>query len=158
VRKQLIGPAQSPAATAEADRWLDLDRLARVEVTSEDDTHPIEAALLPGAGGGWRAALCGTQTIRVIFDRPQRLRRIVLVFEEREVERSQEFVLSWRTGETEPGREIARQQWNFSPSGSVREVEDYRVDLAATSVLELTIIPDRTAGTARASLSQWLIA
>jgi hypothetical protein len=158
VRKQLIGLAQSPAATDAEDRWLDLDRHARVEVTSEDDRHPIEAALLPGAGEGWRAAATGAQTIRVIFDRPERVHRIVLVFEEREVERSQEFVLSWRAGEAGPSREIARQQWNFSPSGSVREVEDYRVDLRDASVLELTIAPDRGAGAARASLAEWRIA
>ena len=157
MRKQLIGLAQSSPGTPADDKWLDLELLARVEVTSEDTQHPIEAALLP-TGGGWRAAHTGTQTIRVIFDRPQRLHRIVLIFEERKVERSQEFVLHWRGGETEPSREIARQQWNFSPSGSVREVEDYRVDLAGVSALELTISPDRGAGIACASLSQWRIA
>lgn len=158
MRKQLIGLAQSSPGTPANDHWLDLDLLARVEVTSEDTQHPIEAALLPRAGGGWRAAHTGPQTIRVIFDRPQRLHRIVLVFEERQVERSQEFVLHWRAGETGPSREIARQQWNFSPSGSVSEVEDYRVDLADVSALELTISPDRGAGIACASLSQWRIA
>src|SRR5690606_39866672 len=31
-----------------AQRWLDLERIAEVEVTSEADAHPIEAALIPG--------------------------------------------------------------------------------------------------------------
>ena len=29
-----------------------------------------------------------------------------------------------------PFREIVRQQWNFSPTGSTHEMEDYRVDLS----------------------------
>jgi len=41
---------------------------------------------------GWRAADSGTQTIRLIFDEPQKLTRISLVFEESETERTQEFV------------------------------------------------------------------
>src|SRR5262249_21241758 len=110
------------------------------------------------AGGGWRAAHTGPQTIRVIFDRPQRLHRIVLVFEERQVERSQEFVLHWRAGETGPSRGDARPQWKFSPSGSVSQGGGQYVDLADVSALELPISPDRGAGIACASLSQWRIA
>jgi hypothetical protein len=44
---------------------------------------------------GWRAASSGTQTIRLIFDEPQRLARIALVFEETETARTQEFALRW---------------------------------------------------------------
>jgi hypothetical protein len=42
---------------------------------------------------GWRAADPGTQTIRLIFDAPQRLTRISLVFEETAIKRTHEFVL-----------------------------------------------------------------
>src|SRR5438552_9305056 len=43
--------------------------------------------------------------------------------------RTQEFVLRWRS-EDDPGfREIVRQQWNFSPPQTTREIEDYQVDL-----------------------------
>jgi hypothetical protein len=45
-----------------------------------------------------------------------------------------------------------RQQWNFSPARSVREVEEYQVDLLGVTVLELVIVPDITGGAARASL------
>lgn len=38
--------------------------------------------------------------------------------------------------------EIARQQWNFSPTGSTTEIEDYAIDLNAVSVLEPAIHPD----------------
>jgi len=39
-------------------------------------------------------------------------------------------------------REIVRQQWNFSPTGSTTEIEDYFVDLDSVSVLELALRPD----------------
>src|SRR6266700_6827755 len=75
--------------------WLDLDRAASVKVTSEEKNYGIDSALVSGETQGWRAASPGTQTIRLIFDQPQRLRRISLVFEETETERTQEFVLRW---------------------------------------------------------------
>lgn len=62
--------------------WLDLDRAASVEVISEEKNYGIDAALVSGETQGWRAANTGTQTIRLLFDHPQRLRRISLVFEE----------------------------------------------------------------------------
>jgi hypothetical protein len=45
-----------------------------------------------------------------------------------------------------------RQQWNFSPSETIREVEKYQVALSNVTVLELIIVPDISGGTARASL------
>ncbi|MGA3118622.1 MAG: hypothetical protein ABSF90_29870 [Syntrophobacteraceae bacterium] len=36
--------------------WLDLENLALAEFTSEDPPHPIESALKPGVGSGWRAS------------------------------------------------------------------------------------------------------
>ena len=67
-------------APAWDEGWLDLDRVASVEVTSEDADYPIESALLAGEKRGWRATEPGSQTIRLIFDNPQRLRRIWLAF------------------------------------------------------------------------------
>ena len=73
--------------------WLDVESTASVEITSEDDAFPIESALLQRDKGGWRAAEPGVQTIRLIFGQPQRLRRILVVFEETERKRTQEFTL-----------------------------------------------------------------
>jgi hypothetical protein len=53
-----------------------------VEITSEDEAYPIECALQEGERRGWRAAEAGPQIIRLLFDQPQRLKRIGLVFEE----------------------------------------------------------------------------
>jgi hypothetical protein len=45
-----------------------------------------------------------------------------------------------------------RQQWNFSPPTSELEIEEYCVELSDVTALELTILPDISGGTARASL------
>jgi hypothetical protein len=132
--------------------WLNLETAATLELTSEDERHPIEAALLSRGRQGWRAAGPGPQTIRLVFDQPQRLRRINLVFNEAETSRTQEFVLRWRS-EADPGfREIVRQQFNFSPPETAREIEDYQIDLASVKVLELVIVPDIGGGNTSASL------
>lgn len=151
MRKHLIQPSSEDVPVSDHS-WLDLDRTAVVEVTSEDKHYPIESALVSGETQGWRAASPGTQTIRLIFDEPQRLKRIALVFEETETERSQEFVLQWSPSGGRSFREIVRQQWNFSPPNTIREVEDYQVDLSGVTVLELVIVPDISRGSARASL------
>jgi len=132
--------------------WLDLERAAVVEVTSEEKDYPVEAALVAGELRGWRAADSGTQTVRLIFDQPQRLKRIALVFEETETERTHEFVLRWSGDGGRSFREIVRQQWNFSPPNAIREVEEYQVELSNVAVLELVIVPDISRGSARASL------
>ena len=112
-----------------------------MEVTSEENGFPIESALLGGENQGWRAAYPGTQTVRLIFDKPQYLRRIWLEFEDSENTRTQEFVLRWSPDGGDSFREIVRQQWNFSLPDSVREVEDYAVELSDVTVLELIIQP-----------------
>jgi hypothetical protein len=131
---------------------VDVDRIASVEVTSEKSDYPIESALLLEGKRGWRAANPGTQTIRLIFDEPQKLRRILLVFEDTENSRTQEFVLRWSSDIECSFREIVRQQWNFSPPDSIRETEDYPVELSEVKVLELMIVPDKSGGEVRASL------
>jgi hypothetical protein len=35
--------------------------------------------------------------------------------------------LRWSSAAVAPPKEIVRQQWNFSPSGSTTEVEDYSI-------------------------------
>ena len=151
MRKRPIMPIPQDAPHLEQG-WLDLDRMAVVEVTSEEKDYPVESALISGEVRGWRAADSGTQAMRLIFDESQRLTRIALVFEETEVERTQEFVLRWSPDGGRSFREIVRQQWNFSPPNAIREVEEYPVELSDVTVLELIIVPDISRGSARASL------
>src|SRR5438105_2490095 len=121
MRKRLI--TQTPSgAPLDRDHRLDVSTTALVEVTSEEKDRPIQSALIPGESKGWRASEPGTQTIRLIFDRPQKLKRISLVFEETEMSRTQEVVLRWSPNPEAALREIVRQQWNFSPPHTTTEI------------------------------------
>jgi hypothetical protein len=134
MRKRLINATAERLATL-GQGWLNLE-----DAFASEDTR------------GWRAAAPGSQTIRLIFDRPQRLRCISLVFEEDKTARTQEFVLRCFSDGGSTFKEIVRQQWNFSPPESIREVEQYEVDLHNVEVLELAIKPEIGGGVAHASL------
>ena len=158
MRKRVtISPAPKDLSIPNQE-WLDMEHLAQVEVTSEDSAHPIEAAFVPGEDSGWRAAQPGEQTIRLIFDQPQRLTRMWLLFIEPDRVRTQEFVLRWSPDGGRTFRDIVRQQWNFGPPETIREAEDYRVQLSGVTALELVIVPDKSGGDARASIAQWRLA
>jgi hypothetical protein len=157
MRKRIIGHGTAEVVAAEPG-WMDLEQLAEVEITSEDVDHPIESALIPGTISGWRAAEPGEQTIRLWFDEPLTIKQIRLVFHEDEHERTQEFVLRWSSDGGQSYREIVRQQYNFSPPETAREIEDYNVDLVGVTALELRIVPDISGGSAQASLAQLRVA
>jgi hypothetical protein len=156
MRKRVVHTA--PRERVPQETWLDLERVAQAEVSSEDAVHPIEGALLPGRESGWRAGEPGEQTLRLAFDQPLRVRRIWLRFVEAAVARTQEFVLRWSADGGRSFRDLVRQQYTFSPSGATSEVEDFRVDLSGVTAIELTIIPDQGRGEARASLAEWRLA
>src|SRR3984957_11419347 len=128
MRKRLTTPSSIPQDAPPLDEgWLELDKVAVVEVTSEEKEYPVESALVLGEVRGWRASASGTQIIRLFFDKPQLLSRISLVFEEPERQRTQEFVLRWSPDDGRSFREIVRQQWNFSPPDERREIEGNHV-------------------------------
>ncbi len=157
MRKRIISQGTEGVSTADKN-WLDLEGLAQAEISSEDAAHPIESALIPNTGSGWRAAQPGKQTVRLLFDKPQKIRSIRLVFQENEQERTHEFVLRWSPDSGQSYREIARQQYNFSPPGTTRELEDYTVELDGLTTLELIIVPDIRGGSAYASVAQLRLA
>jgi hypothetical protein len=139
------------------EEWLDLENVAQVEVSSEDPDHPIELALI-GGSRGWLAAVPGEQIIRLLFDDPAQLRSIAVRFDEHERARTQEFVLRWSPDRGRSFREIVRQQYTFSPSGTTCETERYTVDIHGATVLELRVVPDVAGGPAVASLRQLRLA
>jgi len=141
MRKSIVSPSTA-VATPLNELWRDLERIARVEISSEDEMFPIENALGKKVTEGWRAATTGPQLIRLHFDEPQTIRRIHLQFVDRSSERSQEFAVF--AGHGTELKEIVRQQWTFSPQGSTEEVEDYTVDLKGVTTFELRIDPDRS--------------
>jgi hypothetical protein len=157
MRKRIVRlPSAQPAGDSDQS-WLDLQQIATVEVTSEDPAFPIECIFGYDYTRYWRAAETGQQSIRIVFDEPQSLKRIKLVFKETERERTQEFSISWSGAAGGTTKELLRQRWNFSPNGSTTEVENYGVDLTAVSVLELVIQPDVAKSDAFATLAQWCV-
>jgi hypothetical protein len=148
VNKQLVSESEQ--------KWLQIDELARIEVTSEDPNFPIESAF-SSAGPGWRAAEGGVQTIRIIFDKPMWLKRIRLEFHDTEKERTQEFVIRWSAEPPAHFTEMVRQQWNFGHESS-NEIEDYQVEMRSASVLELELNPNISASDSVATLSRWQVA
>ncbi len=160
MRKEVVGQKTVAEKAQAAAEWLDLASIARVQLTSEDPAFPIENALSTNPTLnelGWRAIGPGVQTITILFDVPQRLRRIVVHFVERNMERSQEFLLLYSSAQ-ETDRDIVRQQWTFSPNGSPQEIEDYPVELESVAKLELVIDPDRGRRNSVATLSALRIA
>ena len=156
MRKRIIPPTQQ--IVPDQENWLPVEDIAQVEISSEDADHPVESALLPRQGEGWRAAEPGVQILRLLFDRPQQLRHIRLRFVEEDLERTQEFVLRYSNDNQQTFHEIVRQQWNFSPEGATSEVEEYRVELSDVTGLELAINPDISGGNVRASLAELRLA
>ena len=151
MRKTRLSPIGNSSGASGHD-WLDLEQAARVEVSSEAEGYPVEGALLKDVRGGWRASEPGSQTIRLLFDQPQTIRVIRLVFKEREFGRTQEFVLRWLPQGTRDWKDVVRQQWNFSPLVAEDESEEYKVNLPSATGLELSIRPDISGGETRASL------
>jgi len=159
MRKRIVGSSnviQAEAANLN-DRWLDLEQIATVEVTSEDPHFPVEAVFESDSSIGWRASQDGEQQLRIIFDEPTTLHRMQLHFVEPEVERTQEFIIRWSSAQGGPARDVVRQQWTFSPAGSTSEVEHYDVNLERVSVLELPIRPNSNNETGRATLVSWRV-
>ena len=157
MRKHIIN-ATEPSPPQTPEQWLNIEEIARVEVSSEDPQYPIESAFKTGKSAGWRAGQSGGQTIRLLFDEPKDIRRMWLLFSETRVERTQQFTLRWADSQGGPFREIVRQQWNFNPRSSTMELEDYKVDLHHVLTLELTIDPDLGRSQAFAALADWRIA
>jgi hypothetical protein len=158
MRKTIIHSSYSQVESQSEGAWLNLEPIARVEVTSEHPNFPIESALSGQRGSGWRAAETGQQVLRIVFDTPRTLSRIRLEFSESDVERTQEFTLRWAAAPDGRFREIVRQQWNFSPQGATTEIEDYSITLDEVLVLELILKPDLTSNRALAALASWRVA
>jgi hypothetical protein len=152
MRKQIMQHTSDAASLRQP--WLDVAPLAQVELTSEDPAYPIDAALTPSTAPGWRAAQPGEQVIRLVFDRPHSLHHLRLVFAEAQQARTQEFVVRWSADGGQLYRDVVRQQYTFSPPGTVHEVEDYQVRLDGVTHVELRIVPDIQGGDACATLQE----
>jgi len=157
MRKRIIESVVEDVSDTDHN-WLNLEEIAQMEISSEEQANPIESVLVAGSCSCWRAATPGEQTLRLIFDAPQRISLIRLLFQEEHEQRTQEFVLRYSSDGAVSYHDIARQQYNFSAPDSIRELEDYIVDLNGVTALELCITPDISGGAAQATLAQWSVA
>ena len=66
--------------------------------------------------------LPGEQTIRIIFDQPQAIQHIILMFDEHEQSRTQEFILLYRADNDDSFHEILRQQYLRTPKKAAMPV------------------------------------
>jgi len=157
MRKTIITTETAPTAE-DTFNWFNLEQIARAELSSELPDHPFEHALLHEKESYWCAAEPGPQTVRLIFDEPQHIQQIELLFEATDYSRTQQFTLDYSTDETETAQTIVRQQYNFSQPDARYETECLSVDLHAVTSLTLHIQPDISGGDATTSLCRWRIA
>jgi len=141
MQKRILVEHSSDTLRSSAN-WLDLEEIADVEVSSENPDYPIESALLPDRGEGWRAAKPGKQTIRLLFKPAQHIHCVSLEFVETEFQRTQEYALRVSQDNGKGFEEMVRQQWNFSPDGSTSETELHRIEKENVTHIELIITPD----------------
>ena len=131
--------------------WLDLDRAASVEVTSEDKEYPVECALVADETRGWRAADSGTQTIRLIFDEHKDSHA------SRSSSRKPRLSVPKSSSCDGLGMAGARFETSCASSGISARLIPYvrsrniRLNSPNVTVLELVIVPDISRGSARAS-------
>ena len=155
---RLSGYAQAPFTPTPLgirphdEGWLDLDRAASVEVTSEEKDYEIDSALVSGETQGWRAGSQGTQNdpaaLRSAAKPQTHLTRLRRNRDSAYPRVRLPMVGGWRNSFLE----IVRHQWNFSSPDTKREIEEYRVQISDVTVLELVVVPDISRGSAHASL------
>jgi hypothetical protein len=154
MRKQIL--KSDPATSLPVPGELDVAALATVAVTSEAADHPVENAFdhRRGPGGSrWVAATPGEQTLILAFDAPQNIRQVSLEVEENHDSRTQELQLAVSYDGGNTYRELLRQEFNFSPSGTTFEREEWTVAAEKVTHLRLCIKPDKGGRHCRASLT-----
>ena len=139
MRKQILGQT-SPTIPTSVPGELNIDAIATALVTSETPDHPI-----------------GEQTVTLAFDAPQALRGVHLEIEEQQVSRTQELQLAISQDGGKTYREILRQEYNFSPPGTVFEREDWSVGADGVTHLRLWIKPDKSGHPCRASITSFAV-
>jgi hypothetical protein len=159
LRKQVVPQRASDSVSLEGE--ISIADVATVQVTSEESDHPIDNVFDDNRGPGgsrWIAAGPGVQTLILLFDRPQAIRRIGLEVEELEVSRTQELTVSVSSDGGRTYRELVRQEFNFSPPGTSFERERWSTPAGAVTHLRLEIKPDKGGRLGRATLTSLALA
>ncbi len=133
---------------------------ATVLVTSELPDHPIDHMCDGQRGPGstrWIAEQAGDQTVVLAFDTAQNINMVSLEIEETEVSRTQEVTLATSRDGGQTYRELLRQEFNFSPSGTTFEHEEWRLAAEGITNLRVWIRPDKGGQPCRASITSLVL-
>ncbi|MDR9405360.1 MAG: hypothetical protein RI580_18225 [Halothece sp. Uz-M2-17] len=159
MRKQIVDSGTlNPQSSTTGE--LNIINIATVQLTSEDPVHPIENAFNHQQGKGvsyWAAATSGPQTITLIFDQPQVIRKIQLEIEEVEVNRTQVLQISVSYDGGQSFEKVLQQDYTFSSPGTTFQHEDWTVNLEPVTHFRLHIVPDRDHNLAIAKLSSLIL-
>jgi hypothetical protein len=159
MRKQIITSPSVKAVVSSAG-GLDLNTIATVLVTSELAGHPVENAFDGrGDSGGtrWISETGGEQAVMLAFDAPQTIRSVSLEIEETETSRTQELQLAISCDGEKTWRELVHQEFNFSPTGSTFEREEWTINAEGVTHLRLQVKPDKSGQPCRASLTSLVL-
>lgn len=159
LRKQIVPRRSSEPVPFENE--ISVADVATVQVTSEEADHPIDNAFDHNRGPGgsrWIAAEPGEQTLILLFDRPQTIRKIGLEVEDLAVSRTQELSVSVSSDGGRTYRELVRQEFNFSPPGTTFERELWSTAVTAVTHLRVEIKPDKGGRMGRATLTSLTLA
>ena len=159
LRKQIV--PRRPTESVSLEGEISIADVATVQVTSEEADHPIDNAFDHNRGPGgsrWIADEPGEQTLILLFDSPQTIRKIGLEIEELAVSRTQELSVSVSSDGGRTYRELVRQEFNFSPPGTSFERELWSTSAGAVTHLRLDIKPDKGGRVGRATLTSLTLA
>src|SRR5262245_18000165 len=159
LRKQIVPKVSRKPAPLEGE--IPIADVATVQVTSEEADHPIDNAFDPSRGPGasrWVAGAPGEQSVTLLFDHPQTIRRIGVEVEGLAVSRTQELAVSVSADGGRTYRELVRQEFNFSPPGTSFERELWSVSADVVTHLRLEIKPDKGGRSGRATLTSLAVA
>jgi len=159
LRKQVI-PTR-PVESASFEREIPVAEVATVQVSSEQSDHPIDNVFdrSHGPGGSrWIADGSGEQTLILVFDYPQTIRKVGLEVEELSVNRTQELSVSVSSDGGRTYRELVRQEFTFSPPSTGFEREVWSVAAEGVTHLRLDIKPDKGGRVGQATLTSLTLA
>jgi hypothetical protein len=154
LRKQIVPKHSEESASLEG--YIPIPAVATVQVTSEETDHPIDNAFDHNGGPGgsrWIAGEAGEQTVTLLFDSPQTIRRIGVEVRELAVSRTQELCVSVSSDGGRTYRELVRQEFNFSPPGTTFEREVWSTSVELVTHLRVDIKPDKGGHVGRATLT-----
>jgi hypothetical protein len=159
LRKQIV--PRHPVESASFEGGIPVAEVATVQVSSEQDNHPIDNVFDSSRGPGgsrWIADGPGEQTLILVFDSPQTIRKISLEVEESSVSRTQELSASVSSDGGRTYRELVRQEFTFSPPSTSFEREVWSIEAEGVTHLRLDIKPDKGGRVGQATLTSLSLA